>query len=224
VDYFELLQSKDSTKQKELVQGSTILHDICVNDVKYYQERDIDIEIPIPAQSGGSDGGCRGELIPLDPDVTCNVRVICAEESLKTNCRGVIVRVGFQVTLTPPNPNLCPVMVLNHYEDFEFTSFFPFPSGSPISGSALQEALKKIDGSCIVTEDLSCEILDGQCSRVHITGRLIDKLWKHENLWLLAYAPFGGITVGQEFPEPHKIGVCDPSCPDLRSVKIKTYD
>lgn len=210
-----ILNNKTIAEQKEILQDRTIVHDICVQDVKYICAQNIDLDVPIPAQSGGFiPGSCRGELIPIDPNVTCKVQVICAEESLKPTCLGVDIRIGFQITLIPPNPAFCPVMVINHYQDFECTSFLPFPSGAPISGAALREALKKIDGSCIVIQNLNCEILDGQCSRVHITGELIDKLWKCENLWVLAYAPFDGTCVKQEFPEPHKIGECVP-CPGL---------
>lgn len=194
--------------------NASVLHDICVQDVKYTCTQDIDLYVPIPG-TGNSliPGSCRGELIPLTPDVTCNVSVICAEESLKPTCLGVDIRVGFQIILTPPpNTNLCPTMVINHYQNFECTTFCPFPSGAPITGTAVRNALKTIDGSCVVVKDLCCHIDDGQCSRVHITGCLIDKLWKHENLIVLAVKPYGGVTVSQEFPEPHKIGECQP-CP-----------
>jgi hypothetical protein len=191
-----------------------VLHDICVPDVKYICTQPIDLYVPIPATGGDLvSGSCRNELIPLTPDVSCDVSVICAEESLKPNCLGVDIKVGFQIVLTPPpNTNLCPTLVINHYQDFECTTFCPFPSGAPISGDAVRNALKKIDGSCVVVKDLCCHIDDGQCSRVHIQGTLIDKLWKHENLIVLAVKPYGGVTVCQEFPEPHKIGKCEP-CP-----------
>lgn len=191
-----------------------VLHDICVPDVKYICTQPIDLYVPIPATGGDLvSGSCRNELIPLTPDVSCDVSVICAEESLKPNCLGVDIKVGFQIVLTPPpNTNLCPTLVINHYQDFECTTFCPFPSGAPISGDAVRNALKKIDGSCVVVKDLCCHIDDGQCSRVHIQGTLIDKLWKHENLIVLAVKPYGGVTVSQEFPEPHKIGKCEP-CP-----------
>ena len=190
----------------------TVIHDICVQDVKYTCTQDIDLYVPIPATGEGLiPGSCRGELIPLTPDMSCAVSVICAEESLKPSCLGVDIRVGFQVVLTPPNPNICPTLVINHYHDFECTTFCPFPSGAPITGTAVRNALKTIDGSCVVVKDLCCHIDDGQCSRVHITGCLIDKLWKHDNLYVLGIA-LGGVTVCQEFPEPHKIGECTP-CP-----------
>ncbi len=191
----------------------TVIHDICVQDVKYTCTQDIDLYVPIPATGDGLvPGSCRGELIPITPDMSCAVSVICAEESLKPSCLGVDIRVGFQIVLTPPpNANLCPTLVINHYHDFECTTFCPFPSGRPISGNDVRTALQKIDGSCVVVKDLCCHIDDGQCSRVHITGILIDKLWKHDNLYVLGIA-LGGVTVSQEFPEPHKIGECTP-CP-----------
>jgi hypothetical protein len=192
-----------------------IVHDICVPDVKYTCKKEIDFDVPIPAAvgSGGLAGSCRGELNPVKPeDITCAVSVFCAEESFREDCKAVKIQVGFQIVLTPKPGISGPTRIINHYHDFECTTFDPFPMGSPISGEALKNALKTIDGSCMVVKDLSCNILDGQCSRVHISGKLIDKLWKHENLIVLAFAPYGGVTVCQEFPEPHKIGQCEP-CP-----------
>ena len=214
---FEMLNDPEVVERFGFDQDSRIipnvLHDICVPDVKYICTQPIDLYVPIPATGGDLvTGSCRNELIPLTPDVNCAVSVICAEEKLKPTCLGVDIKVGFQIILTPPNPMICPTMVINHYEDFECTTFCPFPSGAPISGDAVRNALKTIDGSCVVVKDLCCHIDNGQCSRVHIIGCLIDKLWKHENLIVLAVKPYGGVTVSQEFPEPHKIGECQP-CP-----------
>jgi hypothetical protein len=197
---------------------STILHDICVQDVRYWCRENIDIEIPIPANAGTLVGGsCRGEVFPITPDFACAVKVICAEEQLQPDCKGIDISLGLQITLIPPDPCSCPVMVINHYANFKCTQFRPFPTGSPIYGNALREALRIIDGSCVVVQDLCCEILNGQCSRVRVTGELIDKLWKHENLWVLAARPYDGVTVSQEFPEPHMIGECI-TCPNNTST------
>lgn len=208
-----IFENNEPVEQNQIqtLQDRSVLHDICVKDVKLICKQDIDFIVPIPAQSGGQiPGSCRGELIPLDPNTTCSVSVICGEEGLKTSCLGVDLQVGFQIVLTPPNPALCPTMVINHYADFQCTSYLPFPTGSPVYGAVLREALKTIDGSCIVVQNLSCEILDGQCARVRVTGELIDKLWKNENLIVLAFKPYGGVTIDQEFPEPHKLGDCVP--------------
>lgn len=214
MDNLDLLQNADYAKKLENFKNCELLHDICVQDVKYYCCQYIDLEIPIPAESGGLANGCRGKLIPVDPDVDCDVRVTCADEHLKPTCDGVDIQVGFQVTLIPPDPQQCPVMVINHIEHFECTVFYKFPTCEPVCGEQLREALKMIDGSCIVTENLNCEILfDTNCARVRITGCLIDKLWKKENLWLLAWAPFSGTTVKQEFGDGHQIGPCTVPCP-----------
>lgn len=186
------------------------LHDICVQDVRYWCKQNIDICIPIPATAGTNiSNSCRGEMLPISPNYCCSVNIICAEERLRTDCMGVDVTLGFQITLTPPNPLVAPVTIINHYDTFCFTHFIPFPTGRPISGNKLTAALKEIDGSCIVVQNLCCEIENGQCSRIHVQGDLIDKLWKYENLWIMAARPYGGITVRQEFPEPHAIGQCE---------------
>jgi len=224
---FEMLNDPEVVERFGFDQDSRIipnvLHDICVPDVKYICTQPIDLYVPIPATGGGLvTGSCRNELIPLTPDVNCAVSVICAEEKLKPTCLGVDIKVGFQIVLTPPNPLVCPTMVINYYHDFDCTTFCPFPTGAPITGDAVRNALKTIDGSCVVVKDLCCHIDDGQCSRVHIRGTLIDKLWKHDNLYVLGVA-LGGVTVSQEFPEPHKIGECQPCPPPVNGVRCGCY-
>lgn len=225
MDNLELLQNTDYAKQLDDLQERCYKwHDICVQDVKYLCCKDIDLQIPIPAQSGGPDAGCRGELIPIPPTVRCNVILICADEHLKPTCDGVNIQVGLQVTLTPPNPQECPIMVVNHIEDFECTKFWTFPSGPEISGEQLRQALKMIDGSCMVIQDLQCRIEFGpKCATAHVVGKLIDKLWKNEDLCFKAFAPFHGITVKQEFPEPHKIGECTVPCPPIPALNDDPY-
>lgn len=182
-------------------------HDICVQEVRLICAQDIDCIIPIPTRGDGLvSGSCRGELDPLSPDVTCEVLIVCAEEELQFDCKGVDIRIGFQIILRQPAP--CPILVVEKTCDFKCTTFFTFPEGEEVRGAALRRALREIDGSCIVVQDLKCVILDRENPRVRITGKLVDKLWKYENLWVSAIRPYEGISIKREFPEPHKIGEC----------------
>jgi len=178
--------------------------DICVQEVRLIAARPIDFTIPIPAVGDGLRPGCRGERIPLPPGGSCSIVITCADEALGPNCDRVFVNVGFQVLIT----TTAGLIMIERSLPIEFTEFFAFPDGgSGVSGNALREALRTIDGSCIVVQ-LQCQILDGSNPRVRIFGNVVDKLWKHENLWVEAIRPYSGITVEQEFGEPHKIGPC----------------
>jgi len=99
------------------------------------------------------------------------------------------------------------MLVVERNIPIECTEFFAFPDGGAVSGNALRQALRTIDGSCIVAQ-LQCQILDSGNPRVRVFGNIVEKLWKHENLWVEAIRPYSGITVDQEFGEPQRIGPC----------------
>jgi len=188
-------------------QGFCHCRDICVQEVRLICAKPIDFVIPIPAVGDGLRPGCRGERFPLNPDGGCNIIITCADETLGPNCDRVFVNVGIQIII---NSVLGP-LVIERSIPLECTEFFAFPDGGAgVSGNALKEALKIIDGSCIVAQ-LQCQILDSGNPRVRVFGNIVDKLWKHENLWVEAIRAYSGITVEQEFGEPHKIGECTPT-------------
>jgi len=178
--------------------------DICAHEVRLICAKPVDFSIPIPAVADGLGPGCRGERIPLNPDGGCNIVVTCADERLGENCDRVFINVGFQIILS----TITGTLMIQRNLPLECTEFFPFPDGGgPISGAALRERLREIDGSCIVVQ-LQCEVLDSGNPRVRVFGNVVDKLWKEENLWVQAIRPYRGITVSQKFPEPHEIGPC----------------
>ncbi|MEW5953588.1 MAG: hypothetical protein AB1815_07590 [Bacillota bacterium] len=195
----------------QLADLSLRLRDICVQEVLYQCFIKVDCELPIFTVAGAAN--CRGEAELTDPSgifTDCRLIVTCADEELFDNCRGVRLRIGVQIVLTEQlNSGVTRTLVLDRTLFFNCIRFFPFPIGTPISGADLAAALRRIDGSCIVI-DLNCEVLNGVRPRIRIFGKIIDKLWKEENLWILAARPYRGITVKQEFPEPHRIGPCDP--------------
>jgi len=177
--------------------------DICAQEVRLICARTIDFTIPLPAAGNTLRPGCRGEIIPLPPGTECSLVVTCADETLGANCDRVFANVGIQILITAPTG----VLVIERNIPIECTEFFAFPDGVAVSGNALRQALRTIDGSCIVAQ-LQCQLLDSGNPRVRIFGNIVEKLWKHENLWVEAIRPYSGITVDQEFGEPHQIGPC----------------
>jgi hypothetical protein len=179
--------------------------DICIQEVRAICAQNIDFTVPIPTGAGAAD--CRGEFPPTPPPfANCRVQVTCAEETLRADCTGVDITVGFQIAVdavgvTPPR-----TFIINHFRPFTCFNFFAFPDGNPVN---VPELLRIIDGSQLVIQDLRCEILDAANPRIRVRGVLVDKLWKEENLWIQAIRPYSGITVKQEFDEPHRIGRCN---------------
>lgn len=178
--------------------------DICIQEVRAMCAQDIDFEVDIPTAPGAQ--SCRGEFNPTAPPFTnCEVLVTCAREELKPDCSGTNIWVGFQIILTCANVFPPTKLIINYTKPFYCTSFYAFPDGGSVN---VPQLLKIIDGSQLVIQNLQCVILDAARPRVRITGKLIDKLWKEDNLWVQAIRPYSGITVKQEFAEPHKIGLC----------------
>ncbi len=194
-----------------------LVHDICAHEVRYICSIDVDCVMQVPGLSDGLRPGCRGERVIVNPDSNCSLIVTCADEVIRPDCSGVDIRVGIQLAFGDiPTQRY---LVMDRVLKFTCTSFKSFPDGATVSGS---EALKTSDGSCVVV-DLRCMVLPPDSTnpnpRIRIYGKVIDKLWKEENLWILAVRPYDGVTVKKEFPEPHKIGGCSnesPECPFAR--------
>lgn len=178
--------------------------DICVQEVRAICARDIDFTVAIPTTTGAQ--SCRGEFEPYPlPFTDCQVLVTCARDELRADCTGTNVLVEFQIILTGNNVLPPTKLILNVGRTFECTRFYGFPEGNQVN---VPELLRIIDGSQLVIQNLYCQILNSGGPRVRITGKLVSKLWKEDNLWVQALRPYGGITIKQEFGEPHKIGVC----------------
>jgi len=192
-------------------------HDICVQDVKYICRRNLrNMELPISNFCGGrQQGNCRGEKDLVDPtDLEIrDVIVTCAQEELAEDCRSVIVTVGLQFIVE--NDDTGSKLCIDKEIMFECRRFRSFPDGALVRGRDLEDALKFIDGSCIVidltVDDLEIVTVDGETVIRVNRGFIIDKLWKHEDLWIQAIQPYpeDTITVKQEFGPPHEIGACN---------------
>ena len=203
---------------------SATCHDICVEDVRLIGLAGGTCEFtqcfnfpPI--------GPCRlgaGVTLPIiDTTVPLRVFVVCAQEVLGANCQVINVEIQLLILAATINSGnvLIPVNI-----NVAFDTFFRFPDCSTVvTGNDLQNALTEIDGSCIVITLRAVAVAVGTNGTVQITleGKIIDKLWKHENLWISAIQPYGlndaqrnqgfvSFTVPDVFNNTHTIGACGP--------------
>jgi len=194
-------------------------HDICVQDVRDICCKRIERFFQLPGQDAAF--GCRGIRIPGDfPGVIEECRVICADETLVQSgpnaCIAVNNEVGIQVIIRVPQP-LPPDLILVFQFKVNFTclwsDFHRFPSGAAFSSpDEFREEIKLIDGSCktIIIEE--CEIVqpvNAAVPCIRVVLKIVDKLWKHENLLVSALKPYpDNITINREFAPPHRIEPC----------------
>jgi hypothetical protein len=170
-------------------------------------------------------GPCRlgaGVVLPIvDTTVQPKVFVVCAQEVLDSvTCQVINVQIQLLILAATINSgNVIIPLTIN----VAFDTFFAFPDCSTVvTGTALQNALTEIDGSCLVIQ-LKADVIaicNGTVQFV-ISGKIIDKLWKHENLWITGIRPydlndaqrnegFVSITVPDIFNNTHKVGPCGP--------------
>ncbi len=196
-------------------------HDICIEDVRDVCVKERTLRQVIPCTANGREG-CRDGLLPDVPPEIQSLRVLCAEESLSptTQCDHIINEVEFEVVLQFDNV----LVVVTPRDEFAcmFYEFARFPGGVFYSNDSAGEGLNQfrnelaqIDGSCkvIIIEDVSVEKIGNVCYLV-IEYKVIDKLWKHENLLVSAIKPYElpgegfNYTIKQAFEKGHKLGIC----------------
>ncbi|MGS0764777.1 hypothetical protein [Syntrophomonas curvata] len=170
-------------------------HDICVQDVRliYQNKMDFCLELPDPRE------------LAFSPEESYVV-VKCTEEKLR-DCSYIHMKIKYDVVVVgtvPGRPERKCYLVWQCQEETDITTFYTFKGWRQVTGDDLCGYLRLIDGSSVVI-DLDCELKDGY---VHIHGNIVDKLWKEENLVVLAAKPFGGVTVKHEFQET-EIPDCD---------------
>lgn len=190
-------------------------HDICVEDVRLICVEELTHTVRIPGVDGMS-ATCRGgRVITQVPFAIDSVTVRCAQEILRPECDGVDNEIGLEIVLSFAVNGVQTFLVINTTVEFTCFQFWTFPGGELREGDDLRQELRFIDGSCkvIVIEDT--RILNDTCPRVEIDLKVIDKLWKHENLLVSAIKPYPdeNITVSQVF-DRNFIGPCvGPPCP-----------
>lgn len=193
-------------------------HMICVQDVLLICAMDNQyVDIPVCLCDGTA--SCRGSLVgPFEP-VSCEAFVTCASAELQPDCDGVDIRVGFQAVVRCDTTFV--VCQSEVFRKCNFFDFFTFPGGEGFPNTAagrraFQEIVRKIDGSCLDIDIKKCDIIDTANPRIRIVFKLVNKLWKHENLLVSAIRPYGGkypskrdIVVKREFGPPQMIPECN---------------
>lgn len=195
-------------------------HDICVEDVRDICVKRRTLTHCVPCNPDGR-AGCRGGYLPDGVPEVQSWRVLCAEESLSpaTNCDRIINEVEFEVVLRYGSGTLAVVTPRDLF-DCLWHEFARFPSGEFYSNNTaglnqFRNELAVIDGSCkvIIIENVGVATEGNDCV-LEIEYKVVDKLWKHENLLVSAIKPYvgsneaGAITVSQEFEQGHKIAPC----------------
>ena len=196
-------------------------HDICVKDVRDICVKERTLRFCVPCSTNGGRAGCRGGFLPDGAPSLQSWRVYCADETISpaTGCDRIVNEVEFEVVLRYDSGTL---LVVTPRESFDcmWYDFAKFPSGEFYENSTaglnqFKNEQAMIDGSCkvIIIENVQV-VIEGNDCILEITYKVIDKLWKHENLLVSALRPYVGsgetinITVCQQFEQGHLIGPC----------------
>lgn len=167
-----------------------VCHDICVKEVRFIGIPQVPVQgcvtfPPIPP--------CRSKDVTL-PTLAAsthpNVFVICVDETIANDCTQISIKVGLLIIAKTTTPGLTAPFLTTITVEFPFNSFFPFPdcASGPLTQAQFIDAIGDIDGSCTVVQ-LNATV-DPTGSFINITGKVIEKLWKHENLWVIGLRPY----------------------------------
>lgn len=185
-----------------------VCHDICVKEVRF-----IGVTVIPPALiSLPPISPCRlnGATLPkLAANTHPDVFVICVDETITNNCTHITARADLFIIAQTTTPGTTVPIVTSITVDFPFNAFIPFPdcaSGS-LNQAQFINAIKDIDGFCTVIQ-LNATV-DPTGSFIYIAGKVIEKLWKYENLQIVGLRPydlspndiadgFASFTVSQE--------------------------
>ena len=164
-----------------------VCHDICVEEVRFISSQNASACIAFPGINPCRLGGV--QLPTLMPNSHCDIFVICAEEDITPDCASITVKIGLLIVCTTsagvPVPFVTTITLT-----FPGTTFIPFPdcTTGPLNFVQFQEALEIIDGSCTVIQLNATTNATG--TQIIVNGKVIEKLWKHENLWVVGLRPF----------------------------------
>jgi hypothetical protein len=197
-----------------------VCHDICAKEVRLIGTAGDHCEFtqcfyfpPI--------GPCRlgpGITLPtIDTTKSLKVFLISAQEVLSDDCKIINVQIKLLILATSKTGDniLLPLDI-----NVRFDTFFSFPDCTePVTGDELKNALADIDGSSLVIQLKAEAVKISDTTQIIVNGKIIDKLWKHENLWLKGLRPYDltddqkltgyvSFTVFDVFNHSHKIGDC----------------
>jgi hypothetical protein len=191
--------------------SAQLVHDICTKDVRDFGMASRTIYAAVPCNPDGS-SGCRGGLLPSVVPSVANIRILCADERLSpsTDCNRIVNTVEFEVVLQYGD-NTFVVLTPKETFDILWSDFKRFPSFQSFSSAnEFRQELKKIDGSCKAIKIVSATVQrNGNDCVLKIDYKVFDKLWKFEDLIILAVKPISdNTTVCDLFNQGHNIGPC----------------
>ena len=215
-DWYEEFKSsvefaKNEAAKTSLQKFPELVHDICTKDVRDFGVASRTIYQTVPCNPDGS-AGCRGGVLPDVVPTISSIRVLCADERLSpsTGCDRIVNTVEFEVVLKY-GVNTFVVMTPKESFDLLWSDFRRFPSFQPFSSVRdFRQELKNIDGSCKAIKIVGTSVVqDGNNCVLRIDYQVFDKLWKFEDLIILAVKPISdNTTVCDEFNQGHQIGPC----------------
>jgi len=198
-------------------------HDICVEEVVLIGNSGEFTKCIAYPPVGGCRVKCNGGFTfpALTVGQHFQVVVWCADEVIDAGCNSITVSIGL-VLIGPCSPGQNPVVLPlpNFTVPFPSVKFFRFPECTQLGPDELSDELTRIDGSCIVAQFNAVATSPNQ---ITITGKVIDKLWRTENLWVEGIRPFelndnavangfSSFTVKGVFNSSHQIGPCVDFC------------
>ena len=207
---------KNSVERAENEAAKTSLqapiHDICTKDVRDFGITSRTIYQTIPCNASESTAGCRGVALPGGIPSVASIRILCADERLSpsTGCDRIVNTVEFEVMLQYSNSTLV-VMTPKESFDILWSGFQSFPSLQYFQNvAAFRQELRNIDGSCkAIRIDSATVVQTGNDCTLRIDYTVFDKLWKYEDLIVLAEKPISNnTTVCDQFTQGHEIGPC----------------
>lgn len=163
----------------------SVCHDICVRDVTMIASTEVHESLPYPPI-----GLCRlgpsTSLPPLVPNQQCGLFVTCVDALLGLDCASATNTIGLMIICVTASGSVVAVPLSL---TVTFSTFFDFPSSAQLYISELRRRLREIDGSCKLIQ-LKATV-NAAADAILIDGKVVDKLWKHENLWFTGLRPYG---------------------------------
>lgn len=160
-------------------------HDVCVQEVTMISATEVHQTLPYPPI-----GLCRlGPDITLPPLVPNQVGFVfasCAGETLGPNCCSAINTIHLLIVLTAVGNSVVAVpLTLN----LTLSNFYDFPTcAGPLDCTTVARRMREIDGSCKIIQLRA--IVNATADAILVDGKVIDKLWKHQNLWFVGIRPY----------------------------------
>lgn len=184
--------------------------DLCVQNVRLVSVHDVDFTIPAVGIDQMFDHCCLTGPTTGALDTSFSRLMVTGIEEKLVDCESptplIHIKVWGQVVLkfvqhAKPSPLThyvaIPVNILDDYCGTAEHPYKTFPCGHEVSNclanpcdaaSPLKLALRQIDGSC-TSVNLCCDIL-GDSGCIQIQGKIVNKLWKEESVYITGLRPY----------------------------------